>query len=138
MELNEAFAVQVVASAKELGIDPDKLNVNGGAIALGHPFGMTGARMTTTLLNGLRERDGQLGLATLCVGGGQGMAVVLERLAELAGGPALQKSNAEAEKGAPPFGGAPFRAEARLALFDRCGRTSAFGQKWHSWEKCRP
>lgn len=80
VELNEAFAVQVVASAKELGIDHDKLNVHGGAIALGHPFGMTGARMTTTLLNGLRERDAQLGLATLCVGGGQGMAVVLERL----------------------------------------------------------
>jgi acetyl-CoA C-acetyltransferase len=80
VELNEAFAVQVVASARELGIDPDKLNVHGGAIALGHPFGMTGARMTSTLLNGLRERDGTLGLATLCVGGGQGMAVVFERL----------------------------------------------------------
>jgi acetyl-CoA C-acetyltransferase len=80
VELNEAFAVQVVASARELAIEPDKLNVHGGAIALGHPFGMTGARMTTTLLNGLRARDGSLGLATLCVGGGQGMAVVLERL----------------------------------------------------------
>ncbi|RAM37111.1 acetyl-CoA C-acetyltransferase [Arthrobacter globiformis] len=80
VELNEAFAVQVVASARELKIDPAKLNVHGGAIALGHPFGMTGARMTTTLLNGLREKDGTLGLATLCVGGGQGMAVVLERL----------------------------------------------------------
>lgn len=80
VELNEAFAVQVVASARELGIDPGRLNVHGGAIALGHPFGMTGARMTTTLLNGLRERDGSLGLATLCVGGGQGMAVILERL----------------------------------------------------------
>ncbi len=80
VELNEAFAVQVVASAKELGIDHDRLNVHGGAIALGHPFGMTGARMATTLLNGLRERDAHLGLATLCVGGGQGMAVVLERL----------------------------------------------------------
>ncbi|MGN7249931.1 MULTISPECIES: acetyl-CoA C-acetyltransferase [unclassified Arthrobacter] len=80
VELNEAFAVQVVASARELKIDPAKLNVHGGAIALGHPFGMTGARMTTTLLNGLRETDGTLGLATLCVGGGQGMAVVLERL----------------------------------------------------------
>ena len=80
VELNEAFAVQVLASARELGIDPEKLNVHGGAIALGHPFGMTGARMTTTLLNGLRERDGTLGLATLCVGGGQGMAVVFERL----------------------------------------------------------
>jgi len=80
VELNEAFAVQVVASARELGIDPEKLNVHGGAIALGHPFGMTGARMTNTLLNGLRERDGTFGLATLCVGGGQGMAVVFERL----------------------------------------------------------
>ncbi|MCD4852981.1 acetyl-CoA C-acetyltransferase [Arthrobacter sp. AK01] len=80
VELNEAFAVQVVASARELGIDPTKLNVHGGAIALGHPFGMTGARMTSTLLNGLKERDGTLGLATLCVGGGQGMAVVFERL----------------------------------------------------------
>ena len=80
VELNEAFAVQVVASARELGIDPSRLNVHGGAIALGHPFGMTGARMTTTLLNGLRERDATLGLATLCVGGGQGMAIVFERL----------------------------------------------------------
>jgi acetyl-CoA C-acetyltransferase len=80
VELNEAFAVQVVASARELGIDSGKLNIHGGAIALGHPFGMTGARITTTLLNGLRETDGTLGLATLCVGGGQGMALVLERL----------------------------------------------------------
>ncbi len=80
IELNEAFAVQVIASARELGIDPERLNVHGGAIALGHPFGMTGARMTTTLLNGLRATDGTLGLATLCVGGGQGMAVVYERL----------------------------------------------------------
>lgn len=80
VELNEAFAVQVVASARELGIDADKLNVHGGAIALGHPFGMTGVRMTTTLLNGLTTTDGTLGLATLCVGGGQGMALVLERL----------------------------------------------------------
>ncbi len=80
VELNEAFAVQVVASARELGIDHARLNVHGGAIALGHPFGMTGARMATTLLNGLRERDATLGLATLCVGGGQGMAVVFERL----------------------------------------------------------
>ena len=80
VELNEAFAVQVVASRPGLGIDPDELNVHGGAIALGHPFGMTGARMTTTLINGLRARDASLGLATLCVGGGQGMAVVFERL----------------------------------------------------------
>lgn len=80
VELNEAFAVQVIASARALGIDPEKLNVHGGAIALGHPFGMTGVRMVTTLLNGLTTTDGSLGLATLCVGGGQGMALVLERL----------------------------------------------------------
>ena len=80
VEINEAFAVQVIASADELGVDDDRLNVHGGAIALGHPFGMTGARITTTLINGLRARDGQFGLETMCVGGGQGMAMVLERL----------------------------------------------------------
>jgi acetyl-CoA C-acetyltransferase len=79
-ELNEAFAAQVLPSADDLGMDFDKLNVHGGAIALGHPFGSTGARITTTLLNGLQERDGQLGLETMCVGGGQGMAIVYERL----------------------------------------------------------
>ena len=80
IEINEAFAVQVLASADDLGIDPDKLNVHGGAIALGHPFGSTGARITTTLLNGLSTRDGQFGLETMCVGGGQGMAIIYERL----------------------------------------------------------
>jgi acetyl-CoA C-acetyltransferase len=80
VEINEAFAVQVIGSARELGIDEDKLNVNGGAIAIGHPFGMTGARITTTLLNGLRTHDKSIGLETMCVGGGQGMAMVLERL----------------------------------------------------------
>ena len=80
VEINEAFAVQVLASADDLGIDPDKLNVHGGAIALGHPFGATGARITTTLLNGLTARDGQFGLETMCIGGGQGMAVIYERL----------------------------------------------------------
>jgi acetyl-CoA C-acetyltransferase len=80
VEINEAFAAQVIPSARELGIDEDKLNVNGGAIALGHPFGMTGARITTTLINGLRTHDKQIGLETMCVGGGQGMAMVLERL----------------------------------------------------------
>lgn len=80
VEINEAFAVQVIASADEMGIDPEKLNVHGGAIALGHPFGATGARITTTLLNGLRSRDGRYGLETMCVGGGQGMAMILERL----------------------------------------------------------
>ena len=80
VEINEAFAAQVIPSARELGIDEDKLNVHGGAIALGHPFGMTGARITTTLLNGLRSHDKTIGLETMCVGGGQGMAMVLERL----------------------------------------------------------
>jgi acetyl-CoA C-acetyltransferase len=83
VEINEAFAAQVLPSARDLGIDPfdpDKLNVNGGAIALGHPFGMTGARITATLLNGLRSRDKAIGLETMCVGGGQGMAMVVERL----------------------------------------------------------
>ncbi|MCK6210249.1 acetyl-CoA C-acetyltransferase [Georgenia sp. EYE_87] len=80
VEINEAFAAQVIASARELGVDEDRLNVNGGAIALGHPFGMTGARMTTTLINSLERHDKQLGLLTMCVGGGQGMALVLERL----------------------------------------------------------
>ncbi|REE75754.1 acetyl-CoA C-acetyltransferase [Rhodococcus wratislaviensis] len=80
VEINEAFAVQVIGSARELNIDEDKLNVSGGAIALGHPFGMTGARITATLLNNLTTHDKQFGLETMCVGGGQGMAMVLERL----------------------------------------------------------
>jgi len=79
-EINEAFAVQVLGSARELGIDEDKLNVSGGAIALGHPFGMTGARITTTLINNLQTHDKTFGLETMCVGGGQGMAMVIERL----------------------------------------------------------
>ena len=79
-EINEAFAVQVLGSARELNIDEDKLNISGGAIALGHPFGMTGARITNTLLNNLREQDKTFGVETMCVGGGQGMAMVLERL----------------------------------------------------------
>jgi acetyl-CoA C-acetyltransferase len=80
VEINEAFAAQVIPSYRDLGIDIDKLNVHGGAIAVGHPFGMTGARITGTLLNGLRTTDGTFGLETMCVGGGQGMAMVLERL----------------------------------------------------------
>jgi acetyl-CoA C-acetyltransferase len=80
VEINEAFAVQVLASARELGIAEDKLNVSGGAIALGHPFGMTGARIATTLLNNLTTHDKTFGLETMCVGGGQGMAMVIERL----------------------------------------------------------
>ncbi|MEZ5077609.1 MAG: acetyl-CoA C-acetyltransferase [Solirubrobacterales bacterium] len=80
VEINEAFAAQVIPSARALGVEWDRLNVNGGAIALGHPFGMTGARILTTLLNGLRARDASIGLETMCVGGGQGMALVVERL----------------------------------------------------------
>jgi acetyl-CoA C-acetyltransferase len=80
VEINEAFAAQVIPSAKHLGISWEKLNVNGGAIALGHPFGMTGARIMTTLLNGLEDRDMRFGLESMCVGGGQGMAMIVERL----------------------------------------------------------
>lgn len=80
VEINEAFAVQVLGSARELGIDEDRLNVSGGAIALGHPFGMTGARITATLLNNLATHDKTFGIESMCVGGGQGMAMVVERL----------------------------------------------------------
>jgi acetyl-CoA C-acetyltransferase len=80
VEINEAFAAQVIPSARDLGVDLDRLNVNGGAIAVGHPFGMTGARITSTLINSLQFHDKQFGLETMCVGGGQGMAMVLERL----------------------------------------------------------
>ena len=79
VEINEAFAAQVIPSADELGVPWEKLNVHGGAIAVGHPFGMTGARITTTLLNGLESVDGRYGLETMCVGGGQGMAIIYER-----------------------------------------------------------
>jgi len=80
VEINEAFAAQVIPSAKHLGISWDKLNVNGGAIAVGHPFGMTGARIMTTLIHGLQDADKTFGLETMCVGGGQGMAMIVERL----------------------------------------------------------
>jgi acetyl-CoA C-acetyltransferase len=82
IELNEAFAAQVIACDRELGFDQDRLNVNGGAIALGHPIGCTGARIMTTLLHELHRRRGKLGLATLCISGGMGMAVLIERVAE--------------------------------------------------------
>ncbi|TPQ17659.1 acetyl-CoA C-acetyltransferase [Streptomyces sporangiiformans] len=80
VEINEAFAAQVIPSYRDLNIPLDKLNINGGAIAVGHPFGMTGARITTTLINSLQFHDKQFGLETMCVGGGQGMAMVIERL----------------------------------------------------------
>jgi acetyl-CoA C-acetyltransferase len=80
VEINEAFAAQVIPSYQQLGFDLDKVNVNGGSIAVGHPFGMTGARIAATLINSLQTHDKQFGLETLCVGGGQGMAMILERL----------------------------------------------------------
>ena len=80
VEINEAFAAQVIPSASDLGIEWDKLNVNGGAIAVGHPFGMTGARLTSTILNSLQFHDKTFGLETMCVGGGQGVAMIFERL----------------------------------------------------------
>jgi acetyl-CoA C-acetyltransferase len=80
VELNEAFAAQVVACADELGLDPEKLNPFGGAIALGHPFGMTGARIMTSLLNALETTEGAIGLETMCVAGGLGQAMIVERL----------------------------------------------------------
>jgi len=80
--LNEAFAAQVIPSARHLGLDPfsDKLNPHGGAIALGHPYGMTGARILCTMLNELQAANKSIGLETMCVGGGQGMAMIVERL----------------------------------------------------------
>ena len=80
VEINEAFAAQVIPSAKHLGIPMEKLNIHGGAIALGHPFGMTGARIMTTLINGLQYEDKTFGMESMCVGGGQGMAMIVERL----------------------------------------------------------
>ena len=80
VEINEAFAAQVIPSAKHLGIEMDKLNVHGGAIALGHPFGMTGARIMTTLINGLQNTNKTIGMESMCVGGGQGMAMIIERM----------------------------------------------------------
>jgi acetyl-CoA C-acetyltransferase len=83
MELNEAFAAQVIPVCREVGMDPfsDRFNPHGGAIALGHPYGMTGARIMNTLLNDLQSADKSIGLETMCVGGGQGMAMIVERLA---------------------------------------------------------
>ena len=79
MELNEAFAAQVIACARELPLDLSRVNVNGGAIALGHPIGATGARIATTLLHEMKKRDAKKGLATLCIGGGMGVAMCVER-----------------------------------------------------------
>ena len=80
VELNEAFASQSVACIRDLGLDPAKVNVGGGAIALGHPLGCTGARLIVTLLYGLRRTGGKYGLAALCIGGGQAMAAIIELL----------------------------------------------------------
>jgi acetyl-CoA acyltransferase len=80
IELNEAFAAQVLACTRELPLDPEKLNVNGGAIALGHPLGCTGAKLTATLVHEMRRRNSRYGLVTMCVGGGMGAAGIFERL----------------------------------------------------------
>jgi acetyl-CoA C-acetyltransferase len=80
VELNEAFAAQVVACMRKLGIADEQLNPFGGAIALGHPFGMTGARITTSLINGLETTGGRLGIAAMCVAGGMGQAILVERI----------------------------------------------------------
>src|SRR5262245_45112982 len=80
VELNEAFASQVIACIRELGIDPKKLNVNGGAIALGHPLGCSGARLMTTLVHAMKKRGSRYGLATMCIGVGQGIATVVETI----------------------------------------------------------
>ena len=80
IELNEAFAAQVIACERELGFDAERLNVNGGAIALGHPIGCTGVRITTTLIHEMQKRQAKLGIATLCVSGGMGLALLLERV----------------------------------------------------------
>ena len=81
IELNEAFASQVIACVKELGLDPKKVNVNGGAIALGHPLGCSGARILTTLVHEMKRRGARYGLATMCIGVGQGIATIVERVA---------------------------------------------------------
>jgi acetyl-CoA acetyltransferase len=80
VELNEAFASQSIVCINELGLDPDKVNVNGGAIALGHPLGMSGARLITMLSHELKRTSGRYGLATMCIGVGQGIATVIERI----------------------------------------------------------
>jgi acetyl-CoA acetyltransferase len=80
IELNEAFAAQAVASSRLLGLDPDRVNVNGGAIAIGHPLGASGARILTTLIHELSRRQGRYGLATMCIGVGQGISTVIERV----------------------------------------------------------
>jgi acetyl-CoA acyltransferase len=80
IELNEAFAAQALAVIRQLGLDPDKVNVNGGAVALGHPLGCTGAKLTATLLSEMKRRNARYGMVTMCVGGGQGAAGIFERL----------------------------------------------------------
>jgi len=82
IELNEAFASQAIACMRELGADPGRVNVNGGAIALGHPLGASGARIVTTLVHEMRRRKARYGLATMCIGVGQGIAMIVERIAE--------------------------------------------------------
>ena len=111
VEINEAFAAQVVPSARELGIPWEKLNVHGGGIALGHPFGMTGARIMTTLLNGLDDADARYGLESMCVGGGQGMAMIVERLDARSGRRHSSPAHRSGVACAGARGGPPGRAQ---------------------------
>ena len=121
VELNEAFAAQVLPVCRELGIDPfgEKLNPHGGAIALGHPYGMTGARIMCTLLNDLETMDGTIGLETMCVGGGQGMAMLVERLDPL--GRLTRRRRRASGRSRTPCR----RGEERDAPFRSSGRRSA-------------
>ena len=130
VELNEAFASQSLAVVRELGLDEEKVNVNGGAIALGHPLGMSGARLVVSLLHELRRRDGRYGLATLCVGVGQGVAALFERARgpcprsgswEGAGGPALAEARRRRRARAPAAPRPSGRARSRTP---RSGRGS--------------
>jgi 3-oxoadipyl-CoA thiolase len=125
VELNEAFASQSLVVIRELGLDPEKVNVNGGAIALGHPLGMSGARLVVTLLHELRRREGRLGLATLCVGVGQGQAALFERVTSSPASPRPRPAG-KAQRGAtsstPPAGASP-RGRARAGRRLRPGRS---------------
>ena len=123
VEINEAFAAQVVPSYQDLGIDLDRLNVNGGAIAVGHPFGMTGARLQNTMLNSLDWHDKTTGLITMCVGGGQGMALILERLGLTRAAPDRRRVAALLARVAP-------MTEARADPLARRRTSSARGAPW--------
>jgi acetyl-CoA acetyltransferase family protein len=125
VEPNEAFASQSLVVIRELGLDPEKVNVNGGAIAVGHPLGMSGARLVVTLLHELRRREGRYGLATLCVGVGQGQAALFERITSSPASPRRRRAG-QAQRGATsstrPAGASP-RGRARAGRRLRPGRS---------------